>query len=144
MHTRDFYPMYHKAIAKSMSEGNILSPWRESCMISFNRHRVLTQSGFQICTPQSKSVNEQRSGIGPLPAPAESSSELQKIREEANRLEFEDASHALLNRALDLCSKANTSANCISNVIPNVRHRAPRRIRGSSYPTFAHQPLKKT
>ena len=25
-----------------------------------------------------------------------------------------------------------------------VRHRAPRRIRGSSYPTFAHEPLKKT
>ena len=24
-----------------------------------------------------------------------------------------------------------------------VRHRAPRRIRGSSYPTFAHEPLKK-
>jgi len=28
-------------------------------------------------------------------------------------------------------------------LLQTVRHRAPRRIRGSSYPTFAHEPLKK-
>jgi len=110
MHKGDFYPMYHKARAKAMSEGNILSAWRASGMIPFNRHRVLTQSGLQMCTPQSKSMNEQRSGLRPLPTRAETSSELDKIREEANRLEFGDASRALLNQALDLCSKANTQS----------------------------------
>ena len=31
-----------------------------------------------------------------------------------------------------------------SHLHQTVRHRAPRRIRGSSYPTFAHEPLKKS
>src|ERR1700712_2219198 len=110
MHKGDFYPMYHKARAKAMSEGNILSAWRASGMIPFNRHRVLTQSGLQLCTPQSKSMNEQHSGLCPLPPRAETSSELDKIREEANRLEFDDARRALLDHALDLCSKANTQS----------------------------------
>jgi len=60
-----------------------------------------------MCTPQSQSMNEQRSGLCPLPPRAESSSELDKIREEANRLEFDDGSHTLLNKGLDLRSKAN-------------------------------------
>jgi len=107
MHKRDFYPMYHKARAKAMSERNILSAWRASGMIPFNRHRVLSHSGLQMGTPQSKPMNQQRSGLRPLPTRTETSSELDMIREEANRVEFDDAGRTLLNKALDLCSKAN-------------------------------------
>ena len=59
IHKEDFYPMYHKTRAKAMSQGNILSAWGASGMISFNRLRVLTESGLQMCTPQSKSMNQQ-------------------------------------------------------------------------------------
>jgi len=58
-------------------------------------------------TPQSKPMNQQRSGLRPLPTRTETSSELDMIREEANRVEFDDAGRTLLNKALDLCSKAN-------------------------------------
>jgi len=110
MHKGDFYLMYHKARAKAMSERNILSAWCASGMIPFNQLRVWTQFGLQMCTPQLKSMNEQRSGLRPLPTRAESSSELAKIREKTNRLQFDDASHALLNKALDLCSEGNTQS----------------------------------
>lgn len=110
MHKGDFYPMYHKARATAMSERNILSAWRASGMIPFNRQRVLSQSGLQMCTPQSKPVNEQRSGLRPLPTRIEASSELDRIRAKANRLELDDASHTLLHKALDLCSKANAQS----------------------------------
>ena len=106
----DFYPMYHKARAKTMSERNILSAWHASGMIPFNRQRVLTQSGLQMNTPQSKSGNEQHSGLRPLPTRAGTLSKLDKIREEAKGLESDDASRTLLNKALDLCSKANTQS----------------------------------
>jgi len=90
-------------------------------MIPFNRLRVLTQSGLQICPPQSKSMNEQCSGLRPLPTHAESSSELDKIREEANGHEFDDSSHTLLNKALDLCSKANTQSVLDAETITNLQ-----------------------
>ena len=100
--------MYHKARARTRSEGDIVSAWCVTGMIAFNRRRVLPQSRLQMCTHESKSMNEQHSGHRPLPTGAESSSELDKIRDEANRVAFDDGSHSLWNKVLDLCSKANT------------------------------------
>jgi len=110
MHKGDFYPMYHKARAKAMTERNILSAWRASGIIPFNRHKVLSHSGFQIGTAQSNPMNQQRSAHRPFPTRAETSSKLDIIRQEANRVEFDDASRTLLNKVLDLCSKANAQS----------------------------------
>jgi len=110
IHKDDFYPMYHKATAKAMSERNILSAWRASGMIPFNRHRVLSHSELHMGTPQSKPMHQQCSGLRPLPTRAETLSELDMIREEANIVENDDAGRTLLNKALDLCSKANAQS----------------------------------
>jgi len=121
MHKGDFYPMYYKARAKAMSQRNILSAWWASDMILFNRHTVWSHSGLQMGTPQSKPMHQQRSGLRPLPTCAETSSELDMIREEANRVEFDDAGRALLNQALDLCSKANAQSVLDTAMITRVQ-----------------------
>jgi len=38
----------------------------------------------------------------------------------------------------------NSGVTMRQKKVESVRHRAPRRIRGSSYPTFTHEPLKKS
>ncbi|KAG0135911.1 hypothetical protein HOY82DRAFT_600085 [Tuber indicum] len=45
-----------------------------------------------------------------MPSQAETVLELDKIRNEANGLELDNASHTLLNKALDMCSKVNTQS----------------------------------
>ncbi|KAG0126501.1 hypothetical protein HOY82DRAFT_615005 [Tuber indicum] len=61
-------------------------------------------------TPQLRACSLQHTGLHPLPSRAATSSEVDKVRQEADQLGMEDQSRTLLNKALDLCSKANAQA----------------------------------
>ena len=109
MRKGDFYPMLQRAREKAMTSNNVVSAWRASGMIPFNRQRVLQNLNLQTKATPTVPLSARYSGLRPLARRDGRAQEVDEIQKKAAELD-ESPATILLNRAIELAQEAETQS----------------------------------
>ena len=110
MRKGDFYPMLQRARDKAMTSENVVSAWRASGMIPFNRQRVLQNPNLQLNATPTLPLSARYSGLCPIEGRNGRGQEIDELKRKAAGVADVGEATALLDQAIKLAAKAQTES----------------------------------